>query len=143
MVWNDLFSKENKPELSQIREHIDSPLWDSLCTFLETDYSVSPLVEYSRCGSAPGWNVKYRKGGRSLCTLYPQEHFFTCLVSIGSKEAAEAEALLPTFSPYLQELYQKTTQFNGSRWLMIDVTEEKILEDAERLIAIRAPKKKQ
>ena len=137
MTWNEEFTKISKPASEQIHAHIGSPLWDEFCTFLESTYSVQPCIEYSQCSGAPGWNVKYKTGGRSLCTLYPREGYFTCLVSIGSKESMEAELLLSICTEYVQELYQATKPFNGARWLMIDVKSAEILHDVKQLIGIR------
>lgn len=142
MNWNELYSKGSPPDLSAVSAHVKSPLWEELCAHLERSYSVSPTVEHSICSGAPGWNLKYKKGGRALCTLYPAQGFFTCLVSIGSKEAMEAELLLPTCTDYLQRLYWGTQLFNGGRWLMIEVTSQEILEDVKTLIALRVKKKK-
>ena len=89
-----------------------------------------------------GWNVKYKKSGRSLCTLYPEKGTFSVLVVIGERERPEMELLLPTFSEYLQELYRKTQVSMGQRWLMIDVTDEEILEDVKRCIFVRRNSKK-
>jgi hypothetical protein len=85
--------------------------------------------------------VKYKKGGRALCTLYPDDGAFTAMVTVGSKEAAEADLLLPTFSDYLRELYDRTQAFNGARWLMIRVTEARVLEDVKTLIRLRVTPK--
>ncbi|MPM45784.1 hypothetical protein SDC9_92476 [bioreactor metagenome] len=89
----------------------------------------------------PGWNVKYKKSSRSICTLYPKENHFTCLISIGIKEAVETELIMQSFDLYLMELYQNTKPFNGSRWLMIDVTSQEILENVKTLINIRVKPK--
>jgi hypothetical protein len=142
MNWNELYSKGNPPDLSAVSAHVKSPLWEKLCTHLERSYSVSPTVEHSICSGAPGWNLKYKKGGRALCTLYPTQGFFTCLVSIGRKEAMEAELLLPTCTDYLKSLYWGAKPFNGGRWLMIEVTSWEILEDVKTLIALRVKKKR-
>jgi hypothetical protein len=87
--------------------------------------------------------VKYKKSGRALCTLYPDAGQFIALVTIGAKEATEAELLLPTCTEFLRELYARTQTFNGARWLMIHVTDEGVLEDVKKLIRLRvAPKEK-
>lgn len=141
MNWNTLYPPAQQPSLSEISAYAASPLWDSLCASLEAAYGIAPKVEYSRCGMAPGWNVKYKKSARALCTLYPEQGAFTCLVSIGQKEAMEAEALLPGCTPAVQKLYWDTKPFNGSRWLMIPVRDEAALADALALIATRVKKK--
>ena len=88
--------RTESPHPDDIAEFVDNPLWKALCSWLESGYRTVPRIEYSRCGMAPGWNVKYKKGGRALCTLYPAAGSFTCLVCIGQREAMAAEALLPS-----------------------------------------------
>ena len=117
------------------------PLWGELCQWAEKSYQIEPKVEHSTCSGAPGWNVKYKKGGRALCTLYPDEGQFTALITVGAKEAPEAELLLPTCSDYIRELFARTQTMNGARWLMIRVTDAQVLEDVKKLIRLRvAPK---
>ena len=103
MTRSTLWPQNRKPSPDDIAEFVDNPLWKALCSWLESGYRTVPRIEYSRCGMAPGWNVKYKKGGRALCTLYP---------AAGS--------------------------LNGSRWLMIPVTDEAVLTDVKELIGIRA-----
>lgn len=141
MNWNQRYPKSEQPSLDDIASFIDSPLWGDLCVWAETTYGIAPKVEHSTCSGAPGWNVKYKKGGRALCTLYPDDGAFTAMVTVGSKEAASADLLLPAFSDYLRELYDRTQAFNGARWLMIRVTDARVLEDVKTLIRLRvAPK---
>lgn len=141
MNWNEQYPKDCPPDLESISRYIKNPLWEELCEHLEGTYGVAPKVEHSICSGAPGWNLKYKKGGRALCTLYPDQGCFTCLVSIGSKEAIEAELLLGTCTDYLQDLYSKTKPFQGGRWLMIEVTSSERLEEIKALIALRLKKK--
>lgn len=142
MNWNQLYPKGSPPDLTAVSDFIQNPLWGELCAHLESSYGVSPTIEHSICSGVPGWNLKYKKGGRALCTLYPAEGFFTCMVSVGSKEAMEAELLLGNCTEYLQTLYWAAKPFNGGRWLMIEVTSAEILKDVKMLIALRMQKKK-
>lgn len=138
MTRSTLWPQNRKPSPDYIAEFVDNPLWKALCSWLESGYRTVPRIEYSRCGMAPGWNVKYKKGGRALCTLYPAAGSFTCLVCIGQREAMAAEALLPLCSPPVRQLYHTASPLNGSRWLMIPVTDEAVLTDVKELIGIRA-----
>ena len=142
MNWNELYPKGSQPNLTIVSDYISNPLWTQLCNHVESTYGVLPTMDHSICSAAPGWNLKYKKSGRALCTLYPSKGFFTCLISIGSKEAMQAELALSTCTDYLQNLYWSAKPFNGSRWLMIEVTSQEILEDLEMLIALRVKKKK-
>lgn len=137
MNWFQRYPKSQQPTLEQISDYIASPLWGELYAWAEKSYQIEPKVEHSTCSGAPGWNVKYKKGGRALCTLYPDDGQFTAMVTIGTKEAAEAELLLPTCSEYIRELFARTRDFNGGRWLMIRVTDAAVLEDVKKLIRLR------
>lgn len=143
MNWNEQYPKNIMPNLEEVSSFIANSLWDELCTYLESCYGVSPKIEHSICSGAPGWNVKYKKSGRALCTLYPAGGFFTCMVSVGSREAMEAELILSACSEYVRNLYWNTKPFNGGRWLMIAVTSADILEDVKNLIGLRVQKKGQ
>ena len=141
MNWFERYPKSQQPTLEEIANFIASPLWGELCAWAEKTYQIEPKVEHSTCSGAPGWNVKYRKGGRALCTLYPDDGQFIAMVSVGVKEAPEAELLLPTCSDYVRELFARTQTFNGGRWLMIRVTDPAVLEDVKKLVRLRvAPK---
>lgn len=140
MNWNQLYPVNRQPDLSAICDYVANPSWHELCSFLETTYSVSPKVEHSTCQGAPGWNIKYKKNGRALCTLYPNDGFFTCLVTIGSKEAKNAEYTIQFCSEPVRNLYRNAKPYNGSRWLMICVSTEETLRDVKRLIALRMEK---
>jgi len=142
MEWIKLYGPDRQPGADEIAEYIHSPLWDEMNRFLRENYEVRPSYSYSGCSAQPGWNVKYQKGGRSLCTLYPMDGFFIALVVIGAKEQAEAELVMPLCDGYTQKLFSNTAFSAGGRWLMVDVTSEAILEDVKRLIRIRRKLKK-
>lgn len=141
MPWNELYPIDREPSMADVSQYIASPLWDAFTAFVAETWNAAPRIEHSRCGGAPGWNVKYKARGRALCTVYPRDGFFTCMVSVGTKEKDEAEALLSACDPYVRELYECSAEGSFGRWLMIDVTSEDILRDAEALMMLRAKPK--
>ena len=141
MEWHLLFPSDREPAMEDVDAVVGSPQWQAFKSFVNETYGAKPRIEYSRCGGAPGWNVKYRARGRALCTVYPHVGFFVCMVSVGSKEKAEVEAMLPTFDPYVRDLYERSAEGSFGRWLMIEVTSEAILRDAEALMMLRAAPK--
>lgn len=145
MIWNEIYDQGNMPSITEIRDFIGSSkqLWDELIEYIEKTYQTKPLISYSSCSAQPGWNIKYRKAGKSLCTLYPMDGYFIALVVVGGKEEEEVRIGMETglFSAYLKELYDKTVYSKIGRWLMIEVTDEKILEDIKKLLEIRLNQK--
>lgn len=135
--WPQIYPKDREPDIETIGAYVGSPYWEALRRFIEETYRLNPSIQYSSCSMAPGWNVKYKKGGRALCTIYANQGFFTCLICIGQKEAAEAKALLPMADPYVKRLYENTSVGNGTKWMMIDVTSESIEKTVEDLLLVR------
>lgn len=142
MTWQETCPVSRQPDMEEISKFAGGEYWSRLCSWLEKTYLVSPRIEYSRCSMQGGWNVKYKKGSRPVCTLYPEDGFFICMISIGAKEAAEAELVLQGCTPYVQELYSNTNPFNGGRWLMVQVRDDKVLEDVKELIEVRMKRKR-
>ena len=137
MEWDNMFLQDNKPTLEQISKCVNNPTWDKLNSILIESYSVSPQLEYSNCSMQRGWNIKYRKKGRNLCTTYPQVGCFKVLVVISERNKIEADFLIETCCDTIKQLYQKAEFLNGGKWLMIEVDNVPALEDTIRLIKLK------
>ena len=143
MNWYELFGQDKMPSFKDIEQYIGeiSPAWTELLSYIEKAYQVEPKMSYSKCSAQPGWNVKFQKSGKSLCTLYPMEGYFIALVVVGVKEEAEVGLAIETFAQYTKDLYSKTSFACGGRWLMIEVKNSTILNDVKSLISIRVKPK--
>ena len=141
MKWNELYDIGNLPSMEGINAYLGAarPLWNELTAYIEEKYQAKAQMAYSKCSAQPGWNVKYKKGGKSLCTLYPMENYFIALLVVGAKEEEEVEMVLKmgSFTPYLKELYNKTAFSAGGRWLMIEVKDQAVLRDIKLIMGIR------
>lgn len=81
---------------------------------------------------------KFKKAGKTLCTIYPREGYFTVMIVVGTKEKASVEAILPECTAELNQIYNRTEEGNGQRWLMIDLEDQDgLCHDVLRLIRIR------
>lgn len=138
MEWSEAYTQDRIPALGEISGFINSALWEELNDWIAAAFGASPKTAYSKCAGQPGWNVKYQKGGKSLCTLYPMPGYFIALVVIGNKEMTETELLAPSFSEYTKNLFQSTRFSCGGKWLMLHVKNAEVLEDVKKLIDIRA-----
>ncbi len=137
MEWEKLYAENSPPSFEDVEAFIGSALWPQINAYLQDTYGAQPKLTYSRCSMQRGWNIKFQKGGRALCTLYPMGGFFIALVVIGEREAQEAELLLPSCCEYTQSLYHNTAAAMGQRWLMLHVTGPAVLEDVKSLIRLR------
>lgn len=137
-MWDKL-DQTALPELRAVAEYVATPLWPRFLAEMEDRYQLRPEASYSRCSMLAGWNFKYRKAGRALCTVYPLAGSFSVLISLGSKEAEAAGQLMPTLSARTQKLHADSSPVNGSRWLLLEVSSPEILDDLLALIALRRP----
>ena len=127
-----------RPTLQDFSGYINAPLFDALCREMEETYKARSGADFSRCSLEYGWNFKFKKSGKALCTVYPREGFFTVMVVVGRKEKPQVEALLPQLTDTVRELYHNTKEGNGQRWLMIDLEDSRaVYDDVLRLIQIR------
>lgn len=135
-MWNKL-DQATIPDLQMVAEYVATPLWPRFLAEMDDRYQLRPEASYSRCSMLEGWNFKYRKAGRALCTVYPMHGFFSALISLGSKEAEAAEQLMPTLSHVTRKLHADSKPANGSRWLLLEVTAPEIMDDLLALLALR------
>jgi len=87
MLNYEIFNKENQPTEVEIKEFVGAgilTLFTDLDSHLREDYKVKPKFSYSNCAMDKniwrGWNIKYQKSGKSLCTIYPQHGYFLVLI---------------------------------------------------------------
>ena len=136
--WTQLFPMDRKPSVEELDQYADNPLWPELRRYLKDAYGAEPRLDYSRCGLEPGWNLKFKKGSKSLSTVYLRPGYVTAMISIAPKDEPEAEGVLLTCTEYTRTLYQNTASSKMGRWLMVDLTSPEILEDIKALLALRA-----
>lgn len=128
-----------KPDMITISEYVNNSLWNKLTEFIIEKYKIQPIFEFSKCNWEYGWNVKFKKSGKSLCTLYPRENYFIIMIVIGKKEKDNFEKILSSLSLDIQQLYLNTKEGNGQKWLMIELEDDdKRYDDVKRIIDIRS-----
>lgn len=132
---------ENKsycPNLQEISEYIKNSAFKQFCLEIKIKYKCNEKIEYSSCSYEKGWNIKFKKFGKTLCTIYPRKNYFTVMVVIGKKEKEDIQHILHELSHSIQEIYQNTKEGNNQKWLMIDLKDDdEVYKDTLRLIEIR------
>ena len=141
MKWNELYDANTIPSREDIESFIGGafPLWEELTQYIEEKYQTKSRLDYSSCSAQPGWNIKYRKRGKSLCTMYPMQHHFIVLIVVGKKEESnvEREIHAGVFTSYVQQLYWNTPFSAMGRWMMIEVRDVDTIQDIKTLLVIK------
>ena len=130
---------------SEVKDFVDTPLWDGLDSFLRHKHKIKPKIAYSGCsmdnGIWKGWNVKYQKSGKSLCTLYPKQGYIQALVPVSLPDVNEVELMLVTFAEYTQNLIKTSVTGRNGKSLAFIVEDDIVLQDMKHIISLRAAKR--
>ena len=109
MQWYEWYGPDRAPSLEEVAAFVKNGLWAKARGEIEHSFHVTPRMEYSGCTGQKGWNIKYKKAGRSLCTLYPMDGFFISLVVIGRREEEHTmQQVLPSLGEETRALYERT-----------------------------------
>lgn len=132
-----MFNREDykhKPNMTTMSEYVNNSLWDKFVNFMKEEYNIKPIFAFSKCNWEYGWNVKFKKNNKSLCTLYPRENHFIVMIVIGKKEKDSFEEILPSLNKDIQQLYLETKEGNSQKWLMIELEDDdKRYDDVKKL----------
>ena len=97
MLNFEMFDKEVQPTEAELRDFVETELFADLHNHVCEKYKVKPKMAYSNCAMDNniwrGWNIKYQKSGKSLCTIYPQQGYFLVLVPGKSFEVKNVETV--------------------------------------------------
>lgn len=125
-----------QPTPAQIRSALGScfPLWERLTSFIEKSYQTEGV--WSNWGPAKhGWNIRYRRDGKSLAALHPQQERIIAQVVLGNAQVARALQL--ELGEKTSRILKETPQERDGRWLFITVTSKSDAEDVEKLLLIK------
>jgi hypothetical protein len=110
--------------------------WDRLTGWLAATYGIGG--EPIHFGRDSGWSLRFRRGGRALLTLTPMaDGSLRALVVIGPTAwAAAADADL---TAAVRAVWDAATPYPDGRWLWLPVTDDEVVADVERLVALKSP----
>jgi hypothetical protein len=134
--------KAQKPTEEEIIDFIGrsaKEAWVEIKRFLEESYDSAPEPVFY--GTRYGWNIRYRKSGKTLCSLFPEKGGFTVLVVLGKKESEKAILMRKELSTNIINLVESTKQLHDGRWLWIKWKKSEDTEDIKKLLQLkRKPK---
>lgn len=109
--------------------------WLHLTRFADTNYDHQS--EYIFGGNNYGWNLRYRKSGKTLFSMFPEKDCFTVLLVLGQKELGVYKDREDEFGESFKSVYESAPQFHDGRWLWIKVRSVECISDIEKMILIK------
>lgn len=140
MIENLIKNKLVQPSIDEIIKYMNEYTrenWIEISSFLESKYNTVPVVMYSRCSAMPGWNVKYKRGSKSFCTMYPDMEYFTILLILRQVEIDIINSEKNKYSKYFLNIMENSGSMNGCKWLMIGIDDSVVLDDIKRAIDLK------
>lgn len=127
--------KSIQPLINEIESVLGEslPLWKRLTQFIDQQYQIPADLSYG--GRNYGWNFWYRKSGKSLISLYPQEGQFTAQVILGKSELEKAFGLI--LGENVGKMVRETPMLHDGKWLFVPVKSEIEENDIEQLLLIK------
>ena len=65
--------------------------------------------------------LKFRRGGKTVLTIYIREDRYDFLVIFGKAEREKFEAARETFARPIREIYDASKTYHDGKWMMIPV----------------------
>jgi len=133
MTESPFTNPKHQPTKEEIKSALGScfPLWEHLTSFIKKTYKLKGT--WSTWGPAKtGWNLRYKRKGRSLVALHPLREQILVQVVLGKVEAERALQL--KFGEKITMMLHDTPQLRDGRWLHIPLTSEADVKDVEKLL---------
>lgn len=109
--------------------------WCDINDFILKNYNMDILWDSG--GKTGIYELKYRKSGKTLCALYPKEQGIRVLIILGKVERDKFESSREKFSEYINNFYDNTKQYHDGKWLYLDMINDEIVKDIEKLLLIK------
>ncbi len=115
--------------------------WTSLCQLIEQKYEMERL--WNKGYKVWDYEYKYRRGGKTLCTLYARKNAIGFMIVFGKAEREKFETQRQSFSEEMQKIYDDATTYHDGKWMMLELKGPQLFKDIETLLLIkRKPNKK-
>lgn len=135
---------ENIPSQSTMIELLGTSLyevWEELCSAIDEKYEMERL--WNTGGKKWIYEYKYRKGGKTLCSLYAKSKCVGFMIVSGAKERAKFEDIRSTLSGNVCRQYDKAETYYDGKWVMFEPTDTAEFDDYIKLLSIkRKPNRK-
>lgn len=104
--------------------------WDKLTDYVRTHYQMDQL-----------WNgkdeFKFRRGGKTLLTLYFKERAFEALVILGKKERKAFDLQRQQYGDIVNSYYDNSKTYHDGKWMFILMQDDAAMQDICALLALK------
>ena len=116
-------------------------VWQNLCSTIDEKYEMQQI--WNAGGKNWTYEYKYRRGGKTLCSLFGKRNCVGFMIIFGKDERAKFEDIRDTLSDSVCRQYDAATTYRDGKWVMFKPTNAEQFSDYMKLLAIkRKPNRK-
>ena len=135
---------ENIPSHAAMTELLGQSLyevWQALCSAIDEKYDMERI--WNAGGKRWTYEYKYRRGGKTLCSLYAKNNCVGFMIIFGKDERAKFEDIRETVSDTVCKQYDEAQTYRDGKWVMFEPTDTTEFDDYMKLLAVkRKPNRK-
>ena len=135
---------EKIPSQSTMTDLLGQPLfevWQKLCEVIDEKYEMERL--WNAGGKNWIYEYKYRRGGKTLCSLYAKDNRIGFMIIFGKNERETVEEIRDALSDAVCRRYDEAKTYRDGKWVMFEPTDTSEFDDYMKLLAVkRKPNRK-
>ncbi|HJB95885.1 MAG TPA: DUF3788 domain-containing protein, partial [Candidatus Mediterraneibacter intestinigallinarum] len=121
---------EKIPSQSTMTDLLGQPLfevWQKLCEVIDENYEMERL--WNAGGKNWIYEYKYRRGGKTLCSLYAKDNRIGFMIIFGKNEREKLEEIRDTLSDAVCRRYDEAKTYRDGKWVMFEPTDTSEFDD--------------
>ncbi|WP_424245279.1 hypothetical protein Dip510_000298 [Elusimicrobium posterum] len=111
-------------------------MWQGVTDFVLASYK-NLTLEWHTGGKAGVYECKFRKGGKTICSLFAREKGLGFMVIFGKEERAAFEEQRASFPKDIQKKYDAAKTFHDGKWVMFNTDKKIPLTEFKKLTYIK------
>ncbi len=126
------------PDAEEMTALVGRPLfevWTKLRAAIDEKYDMERLWNHG--GKAWTYEYKYRRGGKTLCSLYARKNCVGFMVIFGKEERVKFEADRESYSKEVQKIYDEARTYHDGKWVMFEPVDSSLFDDLMRLLNLK------
>ena len=122
-------------ELSNLVSKLLYEVWNKLVALIDENYDMERL--WNSGGKVWKYEYKYRRGGKTLCSLYARENCIGFMVIFGKDERTKFEADRVDYLEETRVVYDQAKTYHDGKWMMFEPKDTSMFNDFLKLLSIK------
>jgi len=141
MSFSAFTDKKLRPTESEIQKSLGSmiPAWDGLIQYIREVYPSDEDFTYLY-GKQYGWAVRFRRRGKLLTSLYPNNGGFTVQINLSPAAVEQVQGM--ALGENVLAAVNRAHPYPEGRWVFIPVGPADDIRDIHQVLAVRAESKR-